>query len=157
MKEGWACRNVVSTESLLLGELPPVHGELLMLGFDVSERTIGSSIVPQRPYVRHTFALHHQDSVGGEIIAISNISSDTQEKAVPPRTARQSISQRPKGFLFGASATDPLVYPAGVLIMMLMARGLSASGSPRRLRESHRSPALGVNSYWNKKAARHVL
>jgi hypothetical protein len=39
----------------------------------------------QRRYVRQTLPVHHQDSVGGEIIAISDLSSGTQEKAVPPR------------------------------------------------------------------------
>ena len=65
-----------------------------------------------------------------------------------------TVSKVISSFLFGVSVTDPLVYPAGVLIRMLM---VLAAGSPRRLRGSHRSLALGVNSYWNKKPVRHVL
>ena len=68
-----------------------------------------------------------------------------------------TVSRAISSFLFGVSASDVLVYPAGVLIMMLMALVASALPAPRRLRGSHRSPALGVNSYWNKKAVRHVL
>src|SRR5215469_9110753 len=39
------------------------------------------------PYVRQTLPIDQQDSVRGEIIAISDISIGTQEKTVPPRTA----------------------------------------------------------------------
>src|SRR5215831_18455158 len=46
-------------------------------------------------YVGQTLRLDQPDSVGGEIIAISDISLGTQEKTVPPRTAS------------GASAGDP--------------------------------------------------
>src|SRR5215469_15104770 len=39
-------------------------------------------------YVGQTLRLDQPDSVGGEIIAISDISLGTQEKTVLPRTAR---------------------------------------------------------------------
>src|SRR5215469_16229496 len=45
-------------------------------------------MVLQGPYVRQTLPLDQQDSVRGEIIAISDINVGTQEKTVPPRTAR---------------------------------------------------------------------
>src|SRR5262249_26048849 len=48
----------------------------------------GSSLALQGPYVGQTLRLDQPDSVGGEIIAISDISFGTQEKTVPPRTAR---------------------------------------------------------------------
>lgn len=67
-----------------------------------------------------------------------------------------TVSKVISAFLFGVSATDPLAYPAGALIMMLMALAQRFRQSAR-LRGSHRSPALGVNSYWNKKPVRHVL
>src|SRR5215469_6351042 len=43
-------------------------------------------------YVGQTLRLDQPDSVGGEIIAISDISLGTQEKTVPPRTARRQTS-----------------------------------------------------------------
>src|SRR6516164_7553755 len=49
-------------------------------------------MVLQGPYVRQTLPLDQQDSVHGEIIAISDISFGTQEKTVPPRTARRMHS-----------------------------------------------------------------
>src|SRR5262244_2900197 len=42
-------------------------------------------------YVGQTLRLDQPDSVGGEIIAISDISLGTQEKTVPPRTARLDL------------------------------------------------------------------
>ena len=48
----------------------------------------GSSTVLQGPHDGHTLSVDQQDSVGGEIIAISDISSATQENRIPPRAVR---------------------------------------------------------------------
>src|SRR5215469_6715154 len=45
-------------------------------------------MVLRGPYVRQALPLDQQDSVRGEIVAISDISSGTQETRIPPRAAR---------------------------------------------------------------------
>ena len=57
-----------------------------------------------------------------------------------------AVSRLVSSFLFEVSATDPLIYTAGVLIMFILALArIGASGSARRVRRSHGSPAFDVN------------
>ena len=80
-------------------------------------------MVLQGPYVRQTLPLDQQDSVRGEIIAISDISFGTQEKTVPPRTARSRVAglwragltppiawRTPPGFAFCAATVGDIIY-----------------------------------------------
>src|SRR5215472_15551288 len=109
------------------------------------------------PYVGQTLRLDQPDSVGGEIIAISDISLGTQEKTVPPRTAnrvktgfdiafqnplRVCVAQCEKTLINRISAGPLLTKPIGVWIR----NGFTNGDESEQMQSLHRSVLHSGNS-----------